>query len=415
VVSTFPETPRPSPLEEITVPPQNLRIPGPTPLPESVREAGSRQMINHRGPEFQELVGRVSAGMRPWFGTQQEVLIVTSSGTGGLEAAIVSFLSPGDAVLAVSIGNFGERFAKIADIYGADVTLLDVEWGQAADPDSVRQSLRAMSAEGRSPKAVLLTFNETSTGVRNPIEQLAAAIRESAPEALIMVDGVSGIGAMPFEMDRWGIDVAITGSQKAWMIPPGLAMVAASERAWLAARDATMPSFYFDLVRHREILPKGQTPWTPAVGIIFQLEAALLLLEAEGREAVFARHAASASAARAGASVLGFELFADQAHASNTVTSARVPEGVEWPAVNRELLARGLVLAGGQGKLKGRIFRLGHLGLVGVEDIVRAIEVLEEGAAAAGVAVVRGVAAAAARRAAAEHDSGLAVGATAGA
>ena len=178
-------------------------------------------------------------------------------------------------MLAVSIGNFGERFATIADIYGADVTLLEVEWGQAADPDSVRESIRAMAGEGRSPRAVLMTFNETSTGVTNPIAELAAAIREAAPDTLILVDGVSGIGAMPFQMDAWDIDVVVTGSQKAWMIPPGLAMVAASERAWAAAATATMPRFYFDLARHRDVLPKGQTPWTPAVGLVFQLEAAL--------------------------------------------------------------------------------------------------------------------------------------------
>lgn len=380
---------------------QNLRIPGPTPLPEAVREAGRLQMINHRGPEFQELLVRASAGMRPWFGTQQDVLILTSSGTGGLEAAIVSFLSPGDPVLAVSIGNFGERLARIADTFGADVTLLEVEWGQAADPDSVREAVRAMVGEGRSPRAVLLTFNETSTGVTNPVAALAAAVRDAAPEALIIVDGVSGIGALPFEMDGWGLDVVVTGSQKAWMIPPGLAMVAASERAWAANTSATMPCFYLDLGRHREVLPKGQTPWTPAVGLVFQLEAALELMEAEGRPAVFARHAACGAASRAGLQALGFELFADQAYASNSVTSAHLPAGVEWSALSKALQARGLVLAGGQGKLKGKVFRIGHLGDVGVDDIVSALEVLEEAGTAVGMSLPRGVAADAARAAAA--------------
>lgn len=386
------------------MPPQNLRIPGPTPLPDAVREAGTRQMINHRGPEFKDLVLRVSEGMRPAFGTQSDVLIVTSSGTGGLEAAIVSFLSPGAPVLAVSIGNFGERFAKIARVYGADVTSLDYEWGQAADPDAVGDAVREMTAAGRSPVAVLLTFNETSTGVTNPLPRLASAVREAAPDALILVDGVSGIGALPFEMDAWDLDVVVTGAQKAWMIPPGLAMVAASERAWAAAASATMPRFYFDLARHRDELPKGQTPWTPAVGIVFQLEAALAIIEAEGYANVHARHAACGAAARAGLRAMGFELFADQAHASNTVTSAHVPPSVDWSAVNRELLARGLVLAGGQGKLKGRIFRVGHLGDVSVGDVVRAIEVLEVGATAAGLEIHRGVAAAAARRAGEEHS-----------
>lgn len=395
--------------------PQNLRIPGPTPLPDAVRQAGTRQMINHRGPEFQEIVGRVSAGMRPAFGTDADVLVLTSSGTGGLESAVVSFLSPGDAVLAVSIGNFGERFAKIASIYGADVTTLDVGWGQAADAASVGESIRAMTAQGRRPCAVLLTFNETSTGVTNPVAQLAAAIRDEVAGALILVDGISGIAAMPFHMDAWGLDVVVTGSQKAWMIPPGLAMVAASERAWAAAEKASMPRFYLDLLRHREALPRGQTPWTPAVGLIFQLDAALTLMETEGLEAIFARHAACATAARAGLRAMGFELFADQAHASDTVTSAHVPAGVEWSALNKELLSRGLVLAGGQGKMKGKVFRIGHLGDVSVGDIVLALEVLEEGAAAAGVAIRRGMAATAARRAAEEHAVSAPVTASSGA
>jgi aspartate aminotransferase-like enzyme len=346
-----------------------------------------------------ELVLRVSEGMRPAFKTQSDVMILTSSGTGGLEAAIVSFLSPGDPVLAISIGNFGERFAKIAKAYAADVTLLEFAWGQAADTEAVREAIRAMTAQGRAPKAVLVTFNETSTGVTNPLPQLAEAIRAEAPHTLITVDGVSGVGAMPFEMDAWDLDVVVTGSQKAWMIPPGLAMAAASRRAWTAAETATMPRFYFDLVKHREAVPKGQTPWTPAVGIFFQLDAALTLMEAEGLDNVYARHAACGAASRAGLAAMGFDLFADQAHASDTVTSAHVPAGLEWSALNDELHARGLQLAGGQGKMKGKLFRIGHLGDVSVDDIVSAIEIIEEGAAAMGMPIERGVGPAAARRA----------------
>ena len=201
------------------MPPQNLRIAGPTPLPQAVRDAGGLQMINHRGPEFQALVTGTSERMRPAFGTTQDVLILTASGTGGLEAAVVSFLSPGDAVLGVSIGNFGDRFAKIASVYGADVSRLEIEWGQAAQPDEVRRGIRGMVAAGRSPRAVLLTYNETSTGVANPLAPLAAAIREEAPDTLILVDGISAVGAMPLEMDAWDLDVVVTGSQKAWIDP----------------------------------------------------------------------------------------------------------------------------------------------------------------------------------------------------
>ena len=384
------------------MPAQNLRIPGPTPLPDAVREAGSRQMVNHRGPEFKALLGDLSSRLRPAFGTDQEVLVVTASGTGGLESAVVSVLSPGDAVLSVSIGVFGDRLASIASTYGAAVTKPDIEWGSAAEPGQVREAIRAMRSAGRDPVAVLLTFNETSTGVTNPLADLAAAVRDEAPEALLIVDAISGLGAMPLRMDEWTLDVVVTGSQKSWMIPPGLAMVAVSERAWRAAETARMPRFYLDLARHRESLAKGQTPWTPAVSLCFQLEAALGLIEAEGYEAIFARHAACGAAARAGLAAMGFELFADPAHASDTVTSVRLPADVEWTALNKALRERGLVLAGGQGRLSGAIFRVGHLGDVQVEHIVAALETLEAGARELGVPVEAG-GAEAARRAADER------------
>ncbi|HYL40385.1 MAG TPA: aminotransferase class V-fold PLP-dependent enzyme, partial [Candidatus Binatus sp.] len=225
----------------------NLRIPGPTPLPPSVREAGGRQMINHRGPDFAALLGRIQDGMRPFFGTTGDIAILSCAGTGGLEAAIVNTLSPGDSVLGISIGAFGDRFASIAEAYGAAVDRMAAEWGWAAAPDEVRERL----ARG-DYRAVLVTHNETSTGVMNPIAELIAAIRASAPEALILVDSVSALGAVPFEMDAWGADVVVTASQKAWMAAPGLAMVAASDRAWSAMASARMPRFYLDLLRHRK-------------------------------------------------------------------------------------------------------------------------------------------------------------------
>lgn len=350
----------------------NLRIPGPTSLPPSVREAGGRQMINHRGPEFAAMLGRIQTGMRPYFGTQGEITVLSCAGTGGLEAAVVNVLSPGDRVLGVSIGAFGDRFAKIAETYGAAVDRMNAEWGYAARPDELRERLR-----GGDHRAVLLTHNETSTGVMNPIPQLAAAIREESPEALILVDSVSALGAVPFDMDGWGIDVVVTGSQKAWMAAPGLAMVAASERAWAAMETARMPRFYLDLRRHRESGQNGETPWTPAIAVVYQVDEGLRLMAAEGAENVFARHEACAAAARAGLEALGFELFADAANRSRTVTAAWIPEGLDWKAFNGEVKRRGLVLAGGQGKLAGRIFRMGHLGSVTVDEILAAIATLE--------------------------------------
>ena len=374
----------------------NLRIPGPTALPPSVREAGGRQMMNHRGPEFAALLGRVTSGMQPFFGTASDLVVLTCAGTGGLEAAVVNTLSPGDPVLSVTVGVFGDRFAKIAEAYGADVTRLSVEWGGAAEPDAIRETLRARA----DYRAVLLTHNETSTGVTNPIAAIAAVVREMAPEALILVDAISALGAVPFAMDAWGLDLVVTGSQKAWMSAPGLAMVAANERAWAAMETARMPRVYLDLLEHRKSAVNGQTPWTPAVAVLYQVDEGLRLMAAETPAGVFARHAACAAATRAGLTELGFELFADRRFASDTVTAARVPEGLDWKTFNGEIKARSVVLAGGQGRLKGQIFRVGHLGSVTLEEILGALAVLEEVSLGAGRSVVPGGAVAAAQRAA---------------
>jgi aspartate aminotransferase-like enzyme len=357
-------------------------------------------MINHRGPEFASMLGRISSGLRPFFGTANDVLVLTCAGTGGLEAAVVNTLSPGDAVLAISIGSFGDRFAKIATTYGADVTMLDVEWGRAADPDDVRRALAAGPQGGY--RAVLVTHNETSTGVMNPIAEIAAAIRETAPETLVLVDGVSGLGAVPFEQDAWGLDVVVSGSQKAWMVAPGMAFASLGERAWRAAESARMPRFYLDLRAARKSAATGETPWTPAVGVVFQLDVALGLMAAEGPEAIFARHAACAAATRAGLEALRFQLFADPAHRSNTVTAAWIPDGVDWKAFNADLKRRKLVLAGGQGQLAGKILRVGHLGTVTLDEILGAIGVLEEVSLLHGRDVVPGSGVAAAQRAGVE-------------
>jgi len=265
----------------------------------------------------------------------------------------------------------------------------------AADPAALRAHL-AVDADYR---AVLLTHNETSTGVTNPIAALAAVVRELAPGALILVDGVSALGAVPFEMDAWGLDVVVTGSQKAWMAAPGMSMIALSERAWVATESARMPRFYFDIRDARKSAATGQTPWTPAVAVMYQVDAGLELMEAETPAGVFARHAACAAATRAGLEALGFRLLADAAFASNTVTAAWIPDDLDWKAFNGEVKARQVVLAGGQGKLKGRIFRVGHLGAVNLDDILGAIGVLEEVAVAFGRPVEPGAAVAAAQRA----------------
>lgn len=391
----------------------NLRIPGPTTLPPSVREAGARQMVNHRGPEFAALLDRILTGMRPFFGTSSDIAVLSCAGTGGLEAAVVNTLSPGDRVLAVTIGAFGDRFAKIAETYGADVERASVEWGRAMEPDALRETLERFRERHRGdPVAVLLTHNETSTGVMNPVAELAAVVRDEAPGALLLVDAVSSLGAVPFEMDAWGVDLVVTGSQKAWMSAPGLAMVAASPRAWSAMETARMPRFYLDLRKHRDQHASGQTPWTPALAVMYQVDAGLELLAEEGREAVFARHAACSAATRAGLEALGFELVADAARASRTVTAARIPDGLDWKAFNGELKRRGVILAGGQGHLSGKVFRVGHLGFVTLGDILGALSIIEEVSIDVGRPVNPGAAIGAADRAAVElgHPS-AAVGA----
>jgi aspartate aminotransferase-like enzyme len=331
-------------------------------------------MVNHRGPEFAVLQNRVVDRLKDFFKTQNDILIVTAAGTGGLESAIVSFLSPGDKVLAVTIGAFGDRFAKIATVYGADVTKQSYEWGKAAEPAKVAE---ALAADGPW-KAVLLTQNETSTAVTNPIAELAATVKAAAPDALILVDAISGLGAVPFETDAWGLDVVVSGSQKAWMVAPGLSFVAVSPRAWEAAAVARMPKFYFDLAAHKTSAESGQTPWTPAVAVMFQLDVALEMMEQETLPEIWKRHAAVGAAVRAGLQALGFKLLADPTFASNTVTGAWIPEDLDWKAFNGKLRKLGLVVAGGQGALKGKIFRIGHLGHVTVPAILNAMAVLEQ-------------------------------------
>jgi aspartate aminotransferase-like enzyme len=329
-----------------------------------VLAAVAKPMINHRGRHFAELIGRVVERLKRFYRTQGDVLVLTASGTGGLEAAVVNTLSPGDRVLAVVIGAFGERFAAIAQAYGAEVVRLEYEWGRAADPDDVR---RVLSRDPRI-KAVLVTHNETSTGVTNPLKALAAVVREH--ERLLLVDAVSSLGAIPLETDAWGLDVVVTGSQKGWMVPPGLAFVSVSQRAWEAYREAKMPRFYLDLGRHKEALERGQTPWTPALSVLFGLDVALEMMEAEGLENIFARHARIGEMTRQGVKALGLRLLADERYASNTVTAVVVPDGVDERALRRLLEDEyGVVLAGGQGKLSGKIFRIGHLGWVTEEDI----------------------------------------------
>ncbi len=349
-----------------------IMIPGPTNLPPEVREALGRPALGHRGSVFAEIIRDCTAGLQYVFRTQNELFILTSSGTGGLEAAIVNFLSPGDRVLCVSVGHFGERLGTIAEIFGADVTWLRFEWGRAADVDSVKRHL----ADG-GYRAVLFTQNETSTGVTNPVAELAAAAWEAG--ALTLVDAISGMGGTEVQTDEWGLDVVVAGSQKAFMLPPGLAFVSVSERARQAAASATMPKYYFDLTKARESLEKGQTPYTPNTSLFFALQASLNLLRAEGIERCWQRHAEAAEAVRHGVQQLGLTLFADPDFASNVVTSFLPPAGVDPKQITDAMLKQhNILITGGQGKLRGKILRIGHMGTIDHGQIDRTLQALAD-------------------------------------
>lgn len=351
----------------------NLRTPGPTPCPPEVLAAMARPMVDHRGPELAATLARVSAGLKRAFQTENDVLIFTTSGTGGLEAAVVNTISPGDKVLSVSCGVFGDRFASIAQTYGARVTKLAFEPGTAADPAAVSRALNA----DPEIRAVLITHNETSTGVTNLLTELAEAVRPSG--ALLMVDGISSVSSLSVPTDQLGLDVVVAGSQKGFMIPPGLAFLSLSARAWEAHARSTAPRFYFDAAKTREATAKGQTPWTPAVSLYFALDVGLQLLEAEGWANIYARHARVGAYTRSRLRQLGLELVAAEGVASNTVTAVRGPDGIDISTLRRRLREDyGVVLAGGQGSLTGKVFRIGHLGLVQEADIEEAVTALDK-------------------------------------
>ena len=350
-----------------------LRIPGPTPLPERVVRSMNRPMIDHRGPEFAAILAEVTAGAKRVFGTSNDLILISSSGTGGLESAVANLVSPGDEVVAAICGNFGERFAALAAAYGADVVRLEFEWGQPVDPDDLAKVLE------RHPRAkvLLLTHNETSTGLTNNLRELARVGRNAG--RIVVVDGVSSISSIAIETDAWGIDVAVSGSQKGWMAPPGISLVSISERAWDQQARARSPRFYFDWKEAKTWAEKGMTPFTPAVSVVFAMQEGLRMLDEEGLDNVYERHARLARATQAGLQALGFQLFAHDGYRSNTVTSALPPPTVDVAALRKLLNDKhGVVIAGGQGKMTGKMVRVGHLGAVAEGDVVQVLWALEQ-------------------------------------
>jgi aspartate aminotransferase-like enzyme len=349
-------------------------------------------MVNHRGPEFGRLFAETLAGLRRIFMTGHEVIAQTSSGTGGLEAAIINVCSPGDTVIAVSSGWFGERFGAIAEAFGVHVVWVTAPWGQVVEPDAVR----AVLAQTPHARAVLVAQSETSTGVRQDVEHIASFVRETP--ALMVVDGISSVGAMELRTDEWGVDVVVAGSQKALMAPPGLALISVSPKAWEAVAASRTPKFYWSFERMRKELGETEatTPFTPAISVIHALHAGVGRINTEGLQACFARHRRTARAVRAGIRALGLDILPREEDASETVTAVRLPETVDARVFLTRLRdEHGVVLGGGMGQLQGKIFRFGHLGWAPPDAILAGLRALEAVLPEFGIDRVKGAEAAA--------------------
>ncbi|WP_230467406.1 pyridoxal-phosphate-dependent aminotransferase family protein [Lujinxingia vulgaris] len=378
---------------------RHLLAPGPTPVPEAARLVMARELIHHRGPEFKVIFEEVRARLQWIFETESDVLSLTCSGTGAFEAAMINFTRRDSTIVSIGGGKFGERWAEVARAYGMKVVEVPVTWGESVTPDALAAVLES------TPEVAMVTVSasETSTGAWHPIEALAQVVRDHS-EALFAVDGITAVGVQPIPMDAWGIDVLVSGSQKAFGVPPGLAFVAASERAWERYAQSDHPRYYFDLGRERDAQRRQQTAFTPAISVILALNEALKLMEEEGREALYARHERNARAARAGVEALGLQLFARSP--ANSVTAALVPESVSGKAVVRAMReSYGVTIAGGQGDYADRLVRIGHIGFFDGSDMLIAMSALERALAdqgldipfGSGVAAVQGVLGAAGR------------------
>jgi len=351
-----------------------LMIPGPTPVPEKVLLAMAQHPIGHRSKPYSKLQAEVTADLNWLHQTQHNVQMLTVSGTGAMEAGMINFLKKGDRVLAGCNGKFGDRWAEVGEAYGLQVERVTAEWGKPLDPEQFREKLEADTE--KQIKAVILTHSETSTGVLNDLETINKHVKAHG-EALIIVDAVTSLGAYPIPIDDWGLDVVASGSQKGYMIPPGLGFIAVSPRAWEAYKTADLPRYYLDLGKYRKATEKDSSPFTPPVNLVFGLHAALGMMKAEGLDNIFARHARLRDATRAGMKALNLPLLAPDSHGSTAVTAVS-PLNVEAEKIRSTMRQKfDIALAGGQNELKGKIFRVGHLGFVSDRDILTAMGALE--------------------------------------
>ncbi len=346
-----------------------LLAPGPTPVPPAVLQAMAQPMIHHRTPEYEALFADVRRDLRALFQCKNEVLLFAASGTGAMEGAVVNTLSPGDQVIVVQGGKFGERWSDICRAYGLGVATVDVPYGKSVDPAAVADALRRAGGS----RAVFATHSETSTGAMHDIRALASVVR--GHDALLVVDAITSLGVTDLPMDAWGVDVVVAGSQKALMLPPGLAFAALSDKAWARVAEARLPKFYFDFAREKKAIAGNQSAYTPAVSLVVGLRESLRLILAEGLPAVFARHDRLARATRAGVQALGLALFAEVP--GPACTAVRAPAGIDAGAIVKGMRKCGITIAGGQGSMKGVIFRISHMGYVDPFDVLTALGGLE--------------------------------------
>ncbi len=349
-----------------------LLAPGPTPVPERVLQAMSLPMMHHRTPEFESIMEGVRSDLKYLFQTEKEVLILACSGTGAMEGAVVNLLSRGDRAVVVRGGKFGERWAEICNAYGVEVINIDVTWGEAVDPAIIREMIN----KNKDVRAVFMQATETSTGVKHPVKEIAEIIRD-LPETALVVDGITGVGVFDLPMDRWGIDLLVGGSQKALMLPPGLAFACLSEKAWKMVERSNLPKYYFDFRKELKNLIKNQSAYTPAVSLVIGLHESLKMIREEGLENVFSRHRRFAEATRAAVEALGLKLYAPKSP-SEAVTAVLAPEGIDAQKIVRIMRDKhGIIIAGGQDRAKGKIFRISHMGYIDRFDLITAISALE--------------------------------------
>ncbi len=369
-----------------------LFTPGPTPVPPEVSLAEAAPLIHHRTPEFSKILADVSEGLKHLFQTEEgEVLTLTSSGTGAMEACVVNLLSRKDTALVVRGGKFGERWAELCRAYGVKTTCIDVEYGCAVEPEAVETALK----KDKRIKAVFITHCETSTGVQNDTETIANIVR--GYPALLIVDAITAVGVSPFFMDKWQVDVAVTSSQKGLMMPPGLALAAVRPTAQDKIKKADLPRYYWDFRAMHDALKRGTTPFTPAISLIMALKAALEIIKEEGLEDIWQRHSRLAHATRESVKALGLELFARQP--CDILTAVKVPDGIDGVAFTKNLRDKyGVSIAGGQAELKGKIFRVAHVGYMNDFDIITAVSAIEKGLHDGGYPVEAGKGVATAQR-----------------